>query len=257
MAGKNRTELVTEVDNKIVPTVTNATHRDLLNNDIIESAVLRKDVISAATPSGGSVVVDFSIRDLATISITGNLSVTFLNLENGDVKYLSITKQAGNQISFPGAVDVSLSKDYITANALTVIYEVSNKNSLISVVSKNISATLDNSIIEQPWIAATNLGTWTVDETIMYRKNLDGSIQLKGEISGRASGTVLTLPSGFRPSYTRIKPIMVQGTYTGGGTAILAVGLVFSSSTGVVDLFSHPEIPGIKSNVDIGCTLEE
>jgi hypothetical protein len=138
MAGKSRTELKTQTDSALTAVLTLSTHRSYLKDDMIESAVLRKDVIASQTPSGGNVAVDFSSKDLCTVTTTGNLSVSFLGMDNGDVKYLAITKNAGNTISFTGSTDVSPRRDYIDATALTVIYKVANKNGTIWVCAISI-----------------------------------------------------------------------------------------------------------------------
>lgn len=145
MAKKNRDEITTQVNAKIVPTVTNAVHKDLLNNDIVNSVVLEKDVITAQSPAGGNITIDYSDKDTATVVTTSNLTVSFTNIENGAVKYLSITKNAGNTVSFSGATDVSDRKAYINSTETVVVYKVSHKNGNIYVESISV----DNDLTAQ------------------------------------------------------------------------------------------------------------
>lgn len=159
MAKKNRAEAIVQVGVKIVPSVSNSIHKDLLNNDILNGVVFEKDVISTQTPSGGNVIVDYSNKDTATVVTASNLSVSFTNIENGAVKFLSITKAAANNVSFAGAIDVSLRKAYIDSKVSLVQYEVRNKNGLITVNSINIDNDVSN-LIETDVLA---VGSWNMD----------------------------------------------------------------------------------------------
>lgn len=209
---KNRTELETQVDTDIVATLAIADHRTFLKDELIDSAVLRKDVIASETPGGGTVSINFANKDLATVTTTANLAVSFTGMENGDVKYLAITKNAGNTISFTGATDTSIRRTYINDTALTVIYQVFYKNGVISVQSINIENDLD---IQTDWINATiDPGfSGTVTQTIKYRINKNGSLEIVGAISGGTGGSadeIFFLPVGFRPAY--LKQVVV-GSY--------------------------------------------
>lgn len=145
MAVKNRTEAIYAVDTKIVssPKVTNGTHRDLLNNDILNSVIFRKDVIGSQTPVGGVLVVDFETNDLVTISTSADISISFTNIENGDIKYIELWKFPANTVTFTGATDISFKKDYINTTATHVVYKVANKNGFIYVESVNIDNYID------------------------------------------------------------------------------------------------------------------
>lgn len=133
MAKKNRDEVQTQVDAVLVPTLTLTNHKGLLNNDITESTVFEKDVISSETPIAGNVTIDYSDKDTATVTTTANLTVSFTNLENGAVKHISITKNATNTVSFSGATDVSPRRTLINTSVTAVRYQVANKNGVIFV----------------------------------------------------------------------------------------------------------------------------
>lgn len=238
---KNRTELETQVDTDIVATLAIADHRTFLKDELIDSAVLRKDVIASETPGGGTVSINFANKDLATVTTTANLAVSFTGMENGDVKYLAITKNAGNTISFTGATDTSIRRTYINATALTVIYQVFYKNGVVSVQSINVQNDLD---IQTNWVNASINGAFgaTVTQTIKYRLNKNGSLEITGAWTGGTPGTRLfTLDAGYRPAYTKYIPFGTYGTYSGGGSQLLASELTIASN-GYVTPFRHPDL---------------
>ena len=214
MAVKNKTELITEVNTKIVPTVTTAVHRGLLNDDIIESIVLRKDTIAAQTVFSGAITVDYSNKDLVTITAPDNLTVAFTNIENGDVKYVAITKIAGKTVSFASANDTSIRKIYINSIGGLVIYRVECKNNIINVCSINIDNDINTTLLSLPTtpITPTLLNGWTLAhasvQSIVYFKNQFGDLRIYGTaISENATAaTIFTLPEtgGFRPLKTNI-----------------------------------------------------
>jgi len=149
MAENNRTDAISAVNAQIVPTVTNAVHRALLNDEIINAVEFRADVIGSETPSGGNVTIDYSDKDLATVTTTTGLTVSFTNLENGDsARYLAITKQAGNTISFSGATDFSEYTADINANKTFVLYQVIQKNSntYVKAVNQKFSIGVESDI---------------------------------------------------------------------------------------------------------------
>ena len=157
MAVNNSTEAKAAVTSTLVPTLTLAQHKTLLNDNILNSTVFQKDVIATETPIAGAVTIDYSNKDTATVTTAVDLAVSFSNLENGAVKYLSITKVATNAISFVGATDTSIRKDYITKVSTLVVYRVSNKNGNIYVESINIDNVrpTEQKIVE--------IGDWDMD----------------------------------------------------------------------------------------------
>ena len=138
MPVNNRTEAISAANTQIVPTIEATELRIFLNDSFINSVTFDKDVIGSETPAGGAVTINFGTKDLATVTTAVNLAVSFTNLQNGSVKYLAITKQDLNAITFVGAVDVSIRKNYINSIVTVVIYSISNKNGTICVESINI-----------------------------------------------------------------------------------------------------------------------
>ncbi len=237
----NRTEVKTQVDTDLVATVALTNLNPFLKDDLIESAIFRKDVIGSETPGGGTVPIDFATKDRATVTTTANLAVSFTGLIDGDVKYLTITKNAGNTISFTGATDTSIRRSYINATALTVTYQVFYKGGVISVQSINVQNDLD---IQTDWInASINAGFGaTVTETVKYRINKNGSLEIVGSWTGGIPGEILfTLPVGFRPSVGKYLPYGVYGAYSGGGNRLLS-SILYISTAGLVQPFRHPDL---------------
>jgi len=140
MAINDRNEAIAEVNAAIVdsPKVSTATHRDLLNDEILSSVQFRKDVTGIETPSGGNVVVSFLTKDFATITTSSNISISVTDLPDGDIKYIALTKNAGNTVSFSGITDVSARRDYVDTEATYIVYRITSKNSNIYAVTVNI-----------------------------------------------------------------------------------------------------------------------
>lgn len=218
MAVKNRDESITEVNSKIVPTLTNTTHKNLLNNDILNSVVFRKDVIASEAPATGTVTIDYINKDTATVVITGNLVVSFTNIENGDVKYLAITKQAGNVISFSGATDVSVRKTFINTDITIVVYEVKNKNGNIYVNSINI----DNDISGGLLTKILTFSGWNMDTTTSF-----------GVTHGVTDSKIRTAYASITGTVANIPLIRIFGGVPGGEISNLGLagGLLLSRET--------------------------
>ncbi|MCK5613026.1 hypothetical protein KAR91_64735 [Candidatus Pacearchaeota archaeon] len=167
----NRTEAKAAVTAALVPTLQLSGHIELLNDEINESTVFRKDIIASETPAGGNVTIDYADKDLATVTTAVNLAVSFTNLENGDVKYLAITKGATDTLTFAGSTDVSIRKTYIDTIATLVVYQVSNKNGNIYVESINIDNDISGNLLSK----IVEIGDWnmTSSATVSVAHGLD------------------------------------------------------------------------------------
>lgn len=203
MAKKNRIEILAEVVTKFVATLTLTTHKSFLDDDLINSAVYEKDVIASQSPAGGNITIDYADKDTATVVITANLAVSFTNLENGAVKYLHITKNAGNTISFAGATDVSARQDFIDITATVVIYEVFNKNSVVSVNSINIDNDIGVILIDPtPWILLTLINGWI--GVVKIRLNQSNHVEIITEnlrVASKTDDAFAVMPVAQRTSY--------------------------------------------------------
>ena len=131
----NRTEAVISVNTQLVPTISATELRTFLNDSLINSLKFDKDVIATDTPTAGAVTINFSNKDLSTVTTAVNLAVSFSNLQNGSVKYLEVIKQAANSVSFVGSVDMSKNIEWINTQT-KILYVISNKNGIIYVEAK-------------------------------------------------------------------------------------------------------------------------
>lgn len=134
MAKKNRTEVKASVTANITPTVTVAKHTGVLNDDIAESAVFRKDVVFSPPLGSGSITANYQDVDQVTINASGNITVSFSNLEDGDVKKLIVNKISSNTITFSG---VTGSVDGQVIGKTSIHYMVWSANSKIYVTQIN------------------------------------------------------------------------------------------------------------------------
>jgi len=125
----NRQAVKSNVLTKIQPTVVTAIHREVLNEDFADNLVFREDVAVIQTSTVTSITCDFTGKDRIDLTRTGGaLSITLSGLGDGDVKYLLVTKTAGQAVTFVGTTDVTPIK--ANANALsTVLYEIVRKSS--------------------------------------------------------------------------------------------------------------------------------
>jgi hypothetical protein len=129
MAKGNRQSFTSNVTTKIQPLVTTAIHRDVLINDLAASVVFGQDVALPQTSTSSNITVDFTGKDRVDLTRTGgSLNITITGLDDGEVKYLLITKSPGQAVTFVGVTDITPIKQ--NANALNlVLYEIVRKGS--------------------------------------------------------------------------------------------------------------------------------
>ena len=225
----NRTTVKTNVNNKIVPVMITETHREVLNADFADNIVFREDVVSSTYSGSNPVNVCFSGRDRANLVVTGtiNVAMTLTGLDDGDVKFILLTKTANKTVTFLNANDLTPIQDYITA-ASKVLYRITSKNgtyyaealkqtirqatdsilgiqrnattaevrTAAAVAASITSKTLSNNT---PFVAAVLGIDWSGD--VEYRRNNIGQLEIRGSVEKLqlAASPVATLPFGFRP----------------------------------------------------------
>jgi len=193
MAVKNRVEAIAQVNTKIVPIVTNTIHKDLLNNDILNSTVFRKDVINSTTASGGLATCNFSNTDLITLSLSDSVNISFTGLENGDVKYLYVTKPVAKSVTFSAATEVTPFIKNITDLKTSVLYQIFSKNGLIFI--KAIVDTLPEAVASD--ILAANAYKITTGKAVFdYVATIEAEIvaYVDSEISDLNALKITKLP---------------------------------------------------------------
>lgn len=129
MAKGNRQSFTSNVTTKIQPLVTTAIHREVLINDLAPSIVFGQDVAIPQSSSISNITVDFTGKDRVDLTRTGgSLNITVTGLDDGETKFLLITKTAGQAVTWVGVTDVTPVKQ--NANALNlVLYEIVRKSS--------------------------------------------------------------------------------------------------------------------------------
>lgn len=171
MANNNRTEAKTATDTNLVATLDLAQHRAYLKDEVLNGVTFDKDVIDDETPVGSALTVDFSNKDLARATVTVNTAVTFTGMQNGMVKYLVITKQQANVITFSGAIDATKNARQI-GFMTSIVYRISNKNGLIYVEGLTPDFT-----IPIPNTTIVEIGIWDMvtNRTLTVNINLDST----------------------------------------------------------------------------------
>ena len=187
MAVGNRTETKAAVTAALVPTLELSDHITLLNDSVNESVVFRKDIIAVESPIGAALTIDYSNKDTATATISVNTTISFTNIENGDVKYLSVAKGATNTVAFSGATDVSSRKGYINLIPTLVVYQVFNKNGNIYVNCINLPNN-NNSESETIFV---NLPFWDMEFSV-------------------GGTTFINVAHGIASGYSKIKSVFAK-----------------------------------------------
>jgi hypothetical protein len=287
MAVNNRDEATAQVIALIVPTITNALHIDMLNDNIVNSAVFRKDVIdSAPAPVANAVTADFVSSDTVLITTTGNLAISFSGLENGDVKYIVLTKNATNAVAFTGATDLTEQTNFVDTVLTSVLYQIYSKNGVIYAKAVNntllsgTSADMTNNI-SYKYIAPSrfNSTTETIKEDIATATNWtytsrDAIRQFSGantannkylnSVSVRLSaeyGTTATINTnvevGTMPaSYTSSFIVYVTGSILVGSVAGSAYPTSFRVNTdGVITARNIPVALSSGDFIQLNCTF--
>lgn len=202
----DRQEAKAEIQANNVPSVTNATMNVMLQQNILDNVLLRKDEKSTASGAGLSTYTANFANDEQVIltGINQNIAISFSNLEDGDVRYLYVTKGATNIVSFSGANDMIQNRDYINNFATSVLYRVTSKNSLIFVEAVYVPA-LNN------WVDVTPGTNWT--GTIKFKiDSINNKLLLFLNISSSAALTnsiIATLPSYAwpkQPTHRKLYP---------------------------------------------------
>lgn len=168
MAVNNRDEQNSSFTTNIVAEVDIADLEAYEVDDMNESVVFRKDVITATvTPASTTPTVNFNndgtnakTHDTYDLDITGyNVTITVSGLVNGDHKTLCVTKAAGDTIAFTGVTDISARRNYIDNSATYVVYDIYQKNSITYANSINIE---NYSVVET---AIVEIGDWDMDSS--------------------------------------------------------------------------------------------
>ena len=127
----NRATVKSNIDTLNVPSVTNSVMGEMLKDNLADNLVFLEDEVGILNPSSQNFTVDFTGNDRINVTKTGSpLNITCAGLGDGNVKYMLITKSAGQVITFVNATDVTPKQD-MTDDMTTVLYRVTKKGTTI------------------------------------------------------------------------------------------------------------------------------
>ena len=125
---QNRDELKNTTEIVLVPEIDAEELRDYQKDAIIDSVVLRKDVILTTNTVASTITLNYTAYDLIVLTISVGITISFSGLINGDVKYLKIIKPANKTIAFAGTLNATPFQNDIDVNETTVLYALSQKD---------------------------------------------------------------------------------------------------------------------------------
>jgi hypothetical protein len=158
MAIKNRTEIKSAATTALQPTLTLNTHRTFINDDFADNALFKKDIATTVTATSTSTSLDFATDDRKDFNDGGfDSALTITNFNDGEVKYIHVTKTAGKTLSFTGGWTFLSTNKKITQSTNFII-ELINKNSKLIAVPHVINE-YTTTQITQAGIDMTSAGT--------------------------------------------------------------------------------------------------
>jgi len=130
---KNRDEVQAAIQ-ALAAIVGETEFKELIDDDFAASVMYRKDV-AGSDSGGGSVSVSFLDIDYVSFTITGGVgvSITPTNVQQGEVKYLKITKAVGETVAFAGSTLEASNDNYITS-LTEITFTIYNKDGNVQVV---------------------------------------------------------------------------------------------------------------------------
>lgn len=126
----NRTTVKANIVTKNVPTVTNAILTDILNAEMADNLKFREDVTASQSSAVSPVTVDFTGKDRIDLTRPGgSLLITVAGMADGDEKFLSVIKTAGETIAFVGVTIINPMATYLNSLA-SIVFRITRKGTL-------------------------------------------------------------------------------------------------------------------------------
>lgn len=213
----NRTTVKANIVAENVPSVTNTKLNTMLNTYLADNLVFGADVAVPQSSSVSNITVDFVGKDRVDLTrLGGSLNITPTGISDGEVKYLLITKTAGQSVSFVGVTDITPVDDLVTA-ATTVLYEIIRKSSNYY-AEAFVDYQVNDIVSPSGWTTPTlGQGTHIVGNNIKYRLIMGNQLQIKGGFTsgGPSSVALFNLPADYRPLEDRYGRFGVNDFTTG------------------------------------------
>lgn len=133
MADKNTTEVSAAIQ-ALAAVVGEAEFKQLIDDNFAKNCVFKKDVASAIPAASPTELLDFTDIDYLTVAQTGNLIYSISGVNQGNVKYLKITKLASETITFTASVFESSGSIYMNTVLTEVLFMVINKDGVFRII---------------------------------------------------------------------------------------------------------------------------
>jgi len=195
---KNRTEIKSDVNTIFVPTLEIVNHRAFLN-DQADNLLFGKDVKQTQTVNASVTNIDFAGKDIVILDAVtyGSTSViTTSGLDDGNVKYLLINKNAGQAILF-NDIDMTEYKGRAVP-LVSLLYTIYNKNNVtyVKLLTNTVGQyeTVTELALINTWTNANtnNPTTFFIDEFGYY--NLKGIIYYPSPLAAGFGASPETYP---------------------------------------------------------------
>ena len=205
-------------------------HKESLDDNFAQSVVFRKDVSDTETATGSTKTLDFLDIDYIEVTQSSGVDVSYTinNIQQGELKYLKIIKDAGDTIAFANVDNQAFDQDeldtltevfYVIINkdGTTLIAIPLNKDIFIASTAEAQSLTDDTKVLTPAKLADVNgglltkvveLGDWNMNTTtqilvnhgisnhrnirnvsVMIRNDLGGILNMLDSISSATAGT--------------------------------------------------------------------
>lgn len=151
----NRTTAKSNVDEKIVPKVTNAIHRDMVKTDIMDNVVFKEEVVRIVTSSQTNINIDFQDVDRVNVTRTGGgLNLLLSNIVDGQTAWLYVTKSSGTNVIFQNATDITPIAQRL-ADETTIVYMIVRKGTVYTALALKETVVQGTDTIEGLFASAT------------------------------------------------------------------------------------------------------
>lgn len=193
MAKNNRSEAKAAVTANIAATVTVAKHTEVLNNQILDGAVMEKDLISTFSGTSGTLNASYTTYTQLIANLTGDATFNILNVQDGGRYKLIVNKGVSDNVVFSGVTETMLGQiigktvlhfEIWSANSKVYVSQINRQtgqNILLADLSCNAGSTSGT-------IDSVVHGRWTINDNMLYYE-VSGTLSIPST-GGLAPGTI-------------------------------------------------------------------